>query len=121
MTKNLQQVVVFVRPAFVAVVGIFFIALSVFAQAPASSPAGGTAEAERVIVAGSLIPTAEEVTANPVDVVSQQEIRASGQTVDILNVLTKRDPDCRLAKSSLIRQAPPQKPPRSRQSVRPPR
>src|ERR1700720_684622 len=121
MTNNLQQTAVFIRTALVAAVGFPFLALNAFAQAPASSPAGGTAEAERVIVAGSLIPTAEEVTANPVDVVSQQEIKASGQTVDILNVLTKRDPDCRLAKSSLIRQAPPQKPPRSRQSVRPPR
>jgi iron complex outermembrane receptor protein len=70
-----------------------FIAITANAQAPAPPATGGTAEAERVVVTGSLIPTAEEVTANPIDVISQTDIKTSGQAVDILNVLTKRDPD----------------------------
>jgi iron complex outermembrane receptor protein len=94
MISNVLKKIGFRRLAFAAGVGFpLLMAITANAQAPAPPPAGGTAEAERVIVTGSLIPTAEEVTANPVDVISQQEIKASGQTVDILNVLTKRDPD----------------------------
>src|ERR1700736_6717577 len=94
MISNVLKKIGFRRLAFAAGVGFpLFIAITANAQAPAPTPAGGTAEAERVVVTGSLIPTAEEVTANPVDVISQQEIKASGQTVDVLNVLTKRDPD----------------------------
>src|SRR4029077_11511831 len=93
MIPNVLKKIGFRRLAFAAGVGFpLLMAITANAQAPAPPPAGGTAVAERVVVTGSLIPTAEEVTANPVDVISQQEIKAPGQNVDILNVLTKRDP-----------------------------
>ena len=79
MTKNLQQTTALIRTAFVAAVGFPFLALNAFAQAPAASPAGGTAEAERVIVTGSLIPTAEEVGPNPVFAINRDLINKSGQ------------------------------------------
>ena len=91
---NMLRKLKFRRFALTASIGFpLFMAIAAKAQAPAPPPTGGTAEAERVVVTGSLIPTAEEVTANPVDMISRQEIKASGQTVDVLNVLTKRDPD----------------------------
>ncbi|MGH8102656.1 MAG: TonB-dependent receptor plug domain-containing protein, partial [Chthoniobacterales bacterium] len=86
MIKNLQQTAVFIRTALVAVIGFPFLALNAFAQAPAASPAGGTAEAERVVVTGSLIPTAEEVGPNPVFAINRDLINKSGQggTVETL-------------------------------------
>src|ERR1700737_1663947 len=48
---------------------------------------------ERLVVTGSLIPTAEEVTANPVDIFTSADIQRSGEATDILQVLEKRDPD----------------------------
>jgi iron complex outermembrane receptor protein len=91
MIKNVLNKFGFVRIALVASVGCPLIfASNAFAQEPPPPPAG---EVERVVVTGSLIPTAEEVTANPVDFINRQEIQASGQATDILNVLVKRDPD----------------------------
>jgi iron complex outermembrane recepter protein len=59
------------------------------AATPASAP--GAAEAERVVVTGSNIPTAEEVTAAPVDTLNTQEINRTGSQ-EILTVLQKRNP-----------------------------
>jgi len=86
------------------------LSLSAYAQQPAASPgtqlpeAGpgpaappapqsqGEASTERVIVTGSYIPTAEEVTASPLDTLTTQEVRRAG-TSDVLQVLQKRNPD----------------------------
>src|SRR5437899_10270942 len=70
MIKNVLNKFGFVRIALVASVGFpFIVASNAFAQAPpppgAAAPAPA-AEVERVIVTGSLIPTAEEVGPNPV-------------------------------------------------------
>jgi iron complex outermembrane receptor protein len=99
--------------ALIAGVGIpFLMAASAFGQAanPAASPATGLPEAgpgpaappapqaageastERVVVTGSYIPTAEEVTASPLDTLTTQEVARAG-TSDVLTVLTKRNPD----------------------------
>src|SRR5438477_9912760 len=43
------------------------------------APAGTTATAERVVVTGSNIPTAEEVGPNPVESFTQEDIKKSGQ------------------------------------------
>ena len=91
MTRNLFKKFGFIRIALAASVGIpLFIATSANAQAPAPPPEATT---ERVVVTGSLIPTAEEVTANPVDILTSADIQRSGEATDILQVLTKRDPD----------------------------
>jgi len=70
--------------------------MSAYAQAPADAPApaagGSEATAERIIVTGSYIPTAEEVTASPLDTLTSQEINRSGSQ-DVLNILQKRNPD----------------------------
>src|SRR5213595_828667 len=75
------------RAALVAAAGFPLIfAANTFAQlpAPGASPgappttAGGTAEAERVIVTGSNIPTAEETGPNPVDTYRPQDIQKLG-------------------------------------------
>src|SRR4030095_9685847 len=85
------------RAAFVLSVVLPFFALArVFAQAPAAPapaaappgagaaavsgqmPVAGTAEAERVIVTGSNIPTAEEVGPNPVTNLNRDYIQKSG-------------------------------------------
>src|SRR5690242_8551267 len=79
MTKCSQQFLVFIRGVFVATIAVFVITPNAFAQAPAASPAAGTAEVERVIVTGSLIPTAEEVSANPVFALNRDIINKSGQ------------------------------------------
>src|SRR5438309_6743085 len=73
------------------------IAGNVFAQdvvpatlaSPPPEQAGATAEAERVIVTGSNIPTAEEVGPNPVDSYRPQDIERLGvrNTTDLLNKL----------------------------------
>src|ERR1700680_3090941 len=91
MTTNVLKKLGFIRIAFAASIGIpLLIGTSANAQAPA---AGGEATTERVVVTGSNIPTAEEVTANPVDIVNEAEIQRSGEATDILQVLEKRDPD----------------------------
>src|SRR4030081_3341656 len=91
MTTNLFKKFGFIRIALAASVGIpLFIATSANAQAPAPPPEATT---ERVVVTGSLIPTAEEVTANPVDIFTSADIQRSGEATDILQVLEKRDPD----------------------------
>ena len=99
------------RTASVAALGIsLFISTSASAQAPAGSPvtalpeagpgpaappapqSAGEASTERVVVTGSYIPTAEEVTASPLDTLTAQEIKRSGAS-DVLAVLQKRNPD----------------------------
>lgn len=65
------------------------------APGPAAPPAPasqGEASTERVVVTGSYIPTAEEVTASPLDTLTTQELRRAG-TSDVLTVLQKRNPD----------------------------
>src|SRR5215471_15176484 len=79
----------FLRMALVACVGILLIiALNAFAQnvepasqliGAASTPAPTTTEAERVIVTGSNIPTAEEVGPNPVDIYNRENFNTSGR------------------------------------------
>jgi iron complex outermembrane receptor protein len=60
--------------------------------APPAPAAAGEASTERVVVTGSYIPTAEEVTASPLDTLTTQEVARAG-TQDVLNVLQKRNPD----------------------------
>ena len=60
--------------------------------APPAPAAAGEASTERVVVTGSYIPTAEEVTASPLDTLTSQEVARSGSQ-DVLNVLQKRNPD----------------------------
>src|SRR4030088_1562173 len=92
MTRNLFKKFGFIRIALAASVGIpLFIATSANAQVPAPPPPEATTE--RVVVTGSLIPPAEEVTANPVDIFTSADIQRSGEATDILQVLEKRDPD----------------------------
>jgi len=100
MITNARKTLGFVRVALVAGVGIpFLMSASAYAQAPdatapsaAAATAGEGATTERVIVTGSYIPTAEEVTASPLDTLTSQEIHRSG-SVDVLTVLQKRNPD----------------------------
>ena len=73
------------RAAFVAAVGLpLLLTSSAFAQ--------GEATTERVTVTGSYIPTAEEVTASPLDTVTSADVARSGQQ-DILTTLQTRNPD----------------------------
>jgi len=77
----------FLRMTLAACVGIpLIIASSSFAQnleplqtLTGAAPAPPTAEAERVIVTGSNIPTAEEVGPNPVDTYNRDSINKSGE------------------------------------------
>jgi iron complex outermembrane receptor protein len=73
----------FLRAALATTVGIFLIvASSAFAQSPpppGTTSAPATAEAERVIVTGSNIPTAEEVGPNPVLDFNRDYINKSGE------------------------------------------
>jgi iron complex outermembrane recepter protein len=76
----------FSRMAFAVCAGIpLIIASTTFAQNPLPPPPSGVAptsaaaEAERVIVTGSNIPTAEEVGPNPVDTYSRNSIDKSGE------------------------------------------
>src|SRR5207249_2723541 len=83
MIKNVLNKLGFVRIALVAGAGFpFIVATNGFAQAPPPPPpAGGAApaaEVERVIVTGSLIPTAEEVGPNPVFSINRDLINKSG-------------------------------------------
>src|SRR4029453_12013396 len=85
MTKDVQTKFVRIAclaSAGLAVAGLNFVS-SAFAQEPPPSPAAaaappGTAEAERVIVTGSNIPTAEETGPNPVDTYRPQDIEKLG-------------------------------------------
>src|SRR5436190_15393058 len=88
MTKNMLNKRGFLRAAFIASVGFPLIfASNAIAQlaAPAVPPpppapgaAAPAAEVERVIVTGSLIPTAEEVGPNPVFALNRDLINKSG-------------------------------------------
>src|SRR6266487_952394 len=86
MIKNVLNKFGFVRIALVASVGFpFIVASNAFAQAapPPPPPGAGAApapaaEVERVIVTGSLIPTAEEVGPNPVFSLNRDLINKSG-------------------------------------------
>ena len=100
MTKTELCKFGFFRMAFVVCVGIpLIIASSAFAQNPPPSLTGAAAppeppptgaagpappspatEAERVIVTGSNIPTAEEVGPNPVDIYNRENFNESGRT-----------------------------------------
>src|SRR4030081_1565962 len=79
--KNVQSQVRFLRLALIASVGfpLLFVA-NAFAQNPAAAPAPAAAEAtaERVIVTGSNIPTAEETGPNPVDTYRVEDIEKLG-------------------------------------------
>src|ERR1700739_2018794 len=93
MTRNVQKTLG-IRVALVAAVAFpLIIAMSARAQEPSPSPAAATtgtniaptggaaateATAERVIVTGSNIPTAEEVGPNPVDTYSRDDINRLG-------------------------------------------
>jgi iron complex outermembrane recepter protein len=82
MIKNVPKLLGLIRVAFVACVGFpLIIASSARAQeaTPAPPGPGGTeATAERVIVTGSNIPTAEEVGPNPVDTYRRDDITRLG-------------------------------------------
>jgi iron complex outermembrane receptor protein len=83
MTKNVLNKLRFLRVAVVANAGFPLItAMNGFAQAPPPPAAAGgaapAAEVERVIVTGSLIPTAEEVGPNPVFSINRDLINKSG-------------------------------------------
>src|SRR5881409_412642 len=86
MIKNIRNKFGFARIALVASVGFpFVVASNAFAQAAppppppgAGAPPAPAAEVERVIVTGSLIPTAEEVAANPVFSLNRDLINKSG-------------------------------------------
>src|SRR5215471_14216044 len=65
--------------AFAASVGVALSSLSIASgQNSSPAPASGTAEVERVMVTGSLIPTAEEVGPNPVFSINRDLINKSG-------------------------------------------
>src|SRR5207248_3921890 len=82
--KNVRNKFRFVRLALVASVGFPLIfASKALAQLPAPAPVGppqpgAEAVAERVIVTGSNIPTAEETGPNPVDTYRTQDIEKLG-------------------------------------------
>lgn len=106
MIKNVLKTLGSLRTALVAGVGVpFLLAVSAYAQESAATqqttgalpetgpgPAGGQATTERVVVTGSYIPTAEEVTASPLDTLTVREVERSGNQ-DVLSVLQKRNPD----------------------------
>jgi iron complex outermembrane recepter protein len=74
------------RAALAAALGLpFLLTTSAFAQ-------GTEATTERVTVTGSYIPTAEEVTASPLDTVTSQDVNRSGAQ-DVLTTLQTRNPD----------------------------
>src|ERR1700736_6289570 len=86
MIKNVFKTFGLFRIAVVAM-GLPLIVTSAFGQEPAGAraaatggaPTTGTAEAERVIVTGSNIPTAEEVGPNPVLALNRDLIEKSGE------------------------------------------
>ena len=63
--------------------------------APSPTPAEANAEAERVIVTGSNIPTAEEVGPNPVDILTRDRIDKAGErtTAELVRNLTVAGPN----------------------------
>lgn len=110
MSRNVLKTVGFIRVAFVAAVGLpLIIATSANAQNPGAPPAGpgagapaaagagaaagaaagpaAQAEAERVIVTGSNIPTSEEVGPNPVFSINRDLINKSGQGTTVETLL----------------------------------
>src|SRR5213594_3834104 len=91
MIKNVLNKFGFVRIALVASVGFpFIVASNAFAQAAPPPPAvAPAAEVERVIVTGSMIPTAEEVGSNPVFSLDRDLINksAAGTTEQLLQRL----------------------------------
>ncbi len=95
MIKNVLKTLTSVRTAFVVATGIpLFAAMSVSAQDPNPAPqGGGEASAAAVVVTGSNIPTAEEVTPSNVDTLTSADVARSGAGGDVLQVLQKRDPD----------------------------
>src|SRR5258706_2102495 len=89
MIRTVNSKMEFLRVAFLAGIGCAsFLSASLYAQAPATE-----ATAERIIVTGSNIPTAEEVLASPLDTVTTQDIKIAGGTSDVLTILQKRNPD----------------------------
>src|SRR5437762_6096407 len=83
MIKNVPNKLGSVRIALVTSVGLPFIIPTIgFAHEPPPPPAPGAAapaaEVERVIVTGSLIPTAEEVGPNPIFALNRDLINKSG-------------------------------------------
>src|SRR6266496_3617953 len=82
--KNVQSQVRFLRLALIASVGLPLLFVgNAFAQNPPPEPAAATtaaaeATAERVIVTGSNIPTAEETGPNPVDTYRVEDIQKLG-------------------------------------------
>jgi outer membrane receptor protein involved in Fe transport len=86
MTRTGLYMFGFLRVTLTACVGIpLIIASNAFAQnpppppPPGAAPAPPAAEAERVIVTGSNIPTAEEVGPNPVENYNRDNINKSGE------------------------------------------
>src|SRR5476651_1253633 len=90
MIRNVLKTLISYRASLVAALGISLILPAI---ARAQAPDAGTASAGAVIVTGSNIPTAEEVTPSNVDTLTDQDIKRSGQSGDILQVLTRTDPD----------------------------
>jgi len=96
MISNVLKTFTSFRPAFAVAAGIsLLLAMSVSAQQPAPSPAtgGDVATAGAVVVTGSNIPTAEEVTPSNVDTLTDADVQRSGQAGDVLQIVTKRDPN----------------------------
>ena len=76
MTKNTK--LGFIRIAFAAVVGLpLFIATSAFAQNTHQPRPAAKQRPQAVVVTGSNIPTAEEVTPSPLDTLSSEDVAAS--------------------------------------------
>src|SRR5438034_9872560 len=92
--KNVQSQVRFLRLALIASVGfpLLFVG-NAFAQLAApAAPAAAEATAERVIVTGSNIPTAEETGPNPVDTYRVEDIAKLGvrNTTDLQTLLPQQ-------------------------------
>src|SRR5436189_1462971 len=78
--KNVQSQVRFLRLALIASVGfpLLFVGNAFAQPAAPAAPAAAEATAERVIVTGSNIPTAEETGPNPVDTYRVEDIAKLG-------------------------------------------
>src|SRR4029079_8535070 len=65
------------------------------ATAASPTPTAAPAEAERVIVTGSNIPTASEVGPNPVDIIKREQIDKAGErtTAELVRNLTVAGPN----------------------------
>ncbi len=88
MIRNVLKTLFSSRTSLLALAGFALVV-----PASVRAQADNTATAGAVIVTGSNIPTAEEVTPSNVDTLTDSDIKRSGQAIDILNVLTKTDPD----------------------------